>query len=274
VQGFLYQNQLNPVAELDGSGNVVSRFVYASKGNVPDYLVKNGTTYRLISDHLGSPRLIVNTTTGAVMQRMDYDEFGQVITDTNPGFQPFGFGGGLYDRDTKLVRFGARDYEAETGRWTTKDPLRFAGGDTNLYGYVLNDPVNLVDPAGLEVFLCERTAQLPFPLNQFKHNWIKTDTSEAGMGAQPGVIPGQGNSDWPYTPTQTIDHSGQSEQAGSTCKPVKNVDESCVNKHIAPGQPTGPWMPTNQCQTFVAGVIYQCTPGGPSSPPYVPPPGL
>jgi RHS repeat-associated protein len=150
VQGFLYQNQLNPVAELDGTGAVVSRFVYASKGNVPDYLVKNGTTYRIISDHLGSPRLVVDVTTGAIVQRLDYDEFGQVITDTNPGFQPFGFAGGLYDRDTKLVRFGARDYDAETGRWTAKDPILFAGGDTNLYGYVLGDPVNFIDPAGLD----------------------------------------------------------------------------------------------------------------------------
>lgn len=137
------------MVELDGIGNIVSRFVYASKGNVPDYMVKNGVTYRIISDHLGSPRLVVDVTSGAVAQRMDYDEFGQVITDTNPGFQPFGFAGGLYDRDTKLVRFGARDYDAETGRWATKDPILFAGGDTNLYGYVLNDPVNLIDPSGL-----------------------------------------------------------------------------------------------------------------------------
>lgn len=151
MQGFLYQNQLNPVAELDGNGNLVSRFVYASKGNVPDYLMKGGVTYRIISDHLGSPRLVVDVTSGAIMQRMDYDEFGQVITDTNPGFQPFGFAGGLYDRDTKLVRFGARDYDPETGRWATKDSLGFSGGDTNLYGYVVNDPVNLVDPEGLSV---------------------------------------------------------------------------------------------------------------------------
>ena len=149
VQGFLYQNQLNPVAELDGTGAVVSRFVYGSKANVPDYMVKNDVTYRIISDHLGSPRLVVNVTTGAIVQRMDYDEFGQVITDTNPGFQPFGFAGGLYDRDTGLVRFGARDYDAETGRWTAKDPIGFAGGDTNLYGYVVGDPVNFTDPNGL-----------------------------------------------------------------------------------------------------------------------------
>jgi RHS repeat-associated protein len=81
---------------------------------------------------------------------MDYDEFGNVLLDTNPGFQPFGFAGGLYDRDTKFVRFSARDYDAETGRWTVKDPIGFAGGDDNLYGYSGNDPVNQKDPNGLE----------------------------------------------------------------------------------------------------------------------------
>jgi YD repeat-containing protein len=44
-QGFLYQDQLNPIAELDGNNNVISRFVYGSKGNVPDYMVKGGKTY-------------------------------------------------------------------------------------------------------------------------------------------------------------------------------------------------------------------------------------
>ncbi|MDH5528069.1 MAG: RHS repeat-associated core domain-containing protein [Nitrospirota bacterium] len=80
---------------------------------------------------------------------MRYDAFGNVIFDSNPGFQPFGFAGGIYDSDTKLTRFGARDYDAEMGRWTAKDPIRFDGGDANLYGYVLNDPVNRMDPAGL-----------------------------------------------------------------------------------------------------------------------------
>jgi RHS repeat-associated protein len=149
VQGFLYKNQLNPVAELDGNNNIVSRFVYGTKTNVPDYMVKGGVTYRIISDHLGSPRLVIDTSTGSVAHQMDYDEFGRVIQDTNPGFQPFGFAGGIYDRDTKLTRFGVRDYDSEIGRWTAKDPIQFKGGDLNLYGYVLGDPVNLIDPLGL-----------------------------------------------------------------------------------------------------------------------------
>lgn len=108
-----------------------------------------GGGQKVISDHSGSPRLVINTADGSVVQRLDYDEFGRVIQDTNPGFQPFGFAGGLYDSDTGLVRFGARDYSAEAGRWTTKDPISFAGGNANLYGYVLNDPINLIDPNGL-----------------------------------------------------------------------------------------------------------------------------
>lgn len=79
---------------------------------------------------------------------MDYDEFGTVILDTNPGFQPFGFAGGIYDRDTGLVRHGARDYDPETGRWTAKDPIRFGGKSVNLYGYVFNDPINRIDIDG------------------------------------------------------------------------------------------------------------------------------
>jgi len=148
VQGFLYQDQLKPIAELNGSGNVVARFVYADKSNVPGYLVKGGQTYRIVSDHLGSPRLVVNSATGEIVQRMDYDEFGNVTQDTNPGFQPFGFAGGIYDQHTQLVRFGARDYDPQTGKWTAKDPIRFDGGDTNLYGYVESDPVNGIDPTG------------------------------------------------------------------------------------------------------------------------------
>jgi RHS repeat-associated protein len=149
VQAFLYKDALKPIAELDGSGNLISLFVYGSKSNVADYMVKGGNTYRIISDHLGSPRMVVEVSTGAVVQRMDYDEFGKVIQNTSPGFQPFGFAGGIYDPDTGLVSFGAREYDSETGRWTKKDPIGFNGRDTNLYAYVQNDPMNFIDPAGL-----------------------------------------------------------------------------------------------------------------------------
>ncbi len=154
VQGWLYQDQLRPVAQLDGSGtNVVARFVYGSKPNVPDYMVTSGGTYRILSDHLGSPRAVVDVSSGNLIETVNYDEFGDE-TDTLAGTLPtgyvrvpFGFAGGLYDPDTGLVRFGARDYDASVGRWVSKDPIRFAGG-MNLYSDVGNDPINEVDVDG------------------------------------------------------------------------------------------------------------------------------
>jgi len=56
--------------------------------------------------------------------------------------------GGFYDSVTKLVHFGARDYDPETGRFMQRDPILFGGGQANLYAYVNNDPVNRVDPTG------------------------------------------------------------------------------------------------------------------------------
>jgi RHS repeat-associated protein len=148
-KGWLYADALNPIAELDGSGNVRATFLYGTRADVPDAMVMaDGTVYRLITDHVGSARLVVNAATGEVAQRMDYDAFGRVLQDTNPGFQPFGFAGGLYDDDTGLVRFGARDYEAYAGRWTAKDPIIFDGGLSNLYSYVGSDALNFVDPSG------------------------------------------------------------------------------------------------------------------------------
>ena len=110
---WLYQDGLEPVAELDASNNVVSVFVYGTRAHVPDFMTRGGATYRFVTDHLGSVLMVVDVGSGSIAHRMGYDESGNVLVDTNPGFQPFGFAGGLYDADTRLVRFGARDYD----RW-------------------------------------------------------------------------------------------------------------------------------------------------------------
>ncbi|WP_370307296.1 RHS repeat-associated core domain-containing protein [Sinimarinibacterium flocculans] len=160
VQGFLYAGELEPVAEVGPSQQIVSRFVYGSKSHVPDYMIKGSVTYRIVSDHLGSVRLVVDTSTGVVAQEIRYDAWGRVIFDSSPGFQPFGYAGGLYDSDTKLVRFGWRDYDPHIGRWTAKDPIRFAGGDTNIYAYAGSDPINNIDPTGLELRRAEEVAAI------------------------------------------------------------------------------------------------------------------
>ncbi|MEM1032019.1 MAG: RHS repeat-associated core domain-containing protein [Myxococcota bacterium] len=153
---WVYRDQLNPVAQLDANGNVTRRFVYADNPHVPAFMVDvaNGNKlYRFVTDHLGSVRLLVDINpTGsnpAIVQEVDYDPWGHptLITGTWD-LQPFAFAGGLYDDATGLLRFGARDYDPETARWTAKDPSLLAGG-LNVYEYAASDPVNLVDLTGL-----------------------------------------------------------------------------------------------------------------------------
>jgi RHS repeat-associated protein len=140
---WLYQGELMPAAELDGAGTLLARYV-------DGVTVKGTTSYKVVADNLGTPKLLVNATTGVVAQRLEIDEWGQVTADSNVGFQAFGFAHGIYDPDTGLVRFGARDYDPVVGRWTAKDPTRFEGG-LDLYGYAASDPVNRLDPTGRKV---------------------------------------------------------------------------------------------------------------------------
>ncbi len=171
VQAFLWESQLRIAAELDVSGNVVSRFMYGTKVNVPELMIKGGVTYRIITDQLGCPRLVVSSADGSIVQQITYDEWGNVLSDTNPGFQPFGFAGGLYDRDLELVRFGARDYDPEIGRWTRPEPLlslpdgadaqALRGGDLNAYTYAQDDPVRYTDSGGFRPTLAELAAGGP-----------------------------------------------------------------------------------------------------------------
>ncbi|MBI2571652.1 MAG: RHS repeat-associated core domain-containing protein, partial [Candidatus Schekmanbacteria bacterium] len=234
-RAWLYQDALEPVAELDGSGALVSVFVYASRPHVPDAMVRDGTTYRILSDHLGSVRLVVDAASGAVAQRLDYDAWGRVLADTNPGFQPFGFAGGLYDPETGQVRFGARDYDAAVGRWTARDPKLFDSGDVNLFAYVGQDPVNNLDTIGFSGYAL--------------------DPTEMGFGGggpdslgMPGVGLGLLGFFGVYILTQDADDIGDAlEGIGDVCpatEHTKGARPSTKHKHQE-GKPghKGPWPP-------------------------------
>ncbi len=147
VAGYLWSGR-RLVGVLNGSGVLEETFVWGARGNIPDEMVAHGQVYRILADARGSVRLVVDAGTGQVMQALRYSPWGRVMGDTDPGFQPFGYAGGLDDRRTGLERFGVRDYDPGTGRWIEPDPILFAGG-ANLYAYADNDPINFIDPSGL-----------------------------------------------------------------------------------------------------------------------------
>jgi RHS repeat-associated protein len=213
-QGFLYDDKQRVVAELNSSGGVTSIFVYGTRANVPDYMYQpaSGLTYRIISDWVGSVRLVINATPGSsnvgqVMQQLDYDEFGNVLATSVDNscaatvqcfpFQPFGFAGGLQDRESGLVRFGVRDYDPQVGRWISKDPIRFHGGGTNLYAYAGGDPINHIDPAGefwwiVAGALVGAAVDIGIQLSENGGNFGALNGAEVGVSALVGAGAGFG----------------------------------------------------------------------------------
>jgi len=161
---WIWSSQLRIAAELDCATNAVTkRFVYGEKTNVPELIVTPTAVFRVITDQLGSVRIIFNLATNDSYEVRYLDSFGTIDPNSSaiagptglPGLTssagypiPFGFAGGFYDADTKLTRFGARDYDPQIGQWITKDPSRMEGGP-NLYSYCYSDPINLVDRTGL-----------------------------------------------------------------------------------------------------------------------------
>jgi len=129
VEKYLWAGMTNLLAVYEGTGALRYRF------DGPK-MMKGYNTYYLVTDQIGTVRAVADGA-GRIVKRLDYDSFGNLITvtdNTNYLYPPLPmipttFANGLYDPDTKLIRFGLRDYDPETGRWTAKDPIGFAGGD-------------------------------------------------------------------------------------------------------------------------------------------------
>ncbi len=147
VEKYLWQG-LKLLAVYDKDDKLITRYFYANE-RVPYKMQHNNKTYYLYYNQIHSLKLITDEN-NKIIKQLDYDTYGNLIKDTNINFKThITYAGGFYDSDTKLIRFGKRDYSPEQRRWTATDPIGFSGGDFNLYGYVLNDPVQFVDPEGL-----------------------------------------------------------------------------------------------------------------------------
>lgn len=96
---------------------------------------------------------------GNVVEGYAYDSFGNITkekyTEGIETLNPYRYTGREYDTDD-LYYYRARYYDPTLGRFITSDPIGFLSGDTNLYRYVGNDPINFVDPLGLASKACAK----------------------------------------------------------------------------------------------------------------------
>jgi len=111
------------------------------------YIQGTSSPVFFLADHLGSTRALVSHTGSIIAGTLiDYDSFGKPSISLPTRFQ---YAGREYDPDTQLYYHRARYYDPQARRFISEDPIGLEGG-INLYGYVGNNPLNLIDPYGLQ----------------------------------------------------------------------------------------------------------------------------
>lgn len=181
-------------------GGKTTRFVYAQNGQLlyerdletnrpsqhlyfdgqPIGLVRNGTLYRVQTDHLGRPEaLVTNSANPTTVWRSLLFAFNrQVITDQIGGYN-IGFPGQYHDEETGFIYNNFRDYDPATGRYLQPDPIGLAGG-LNPYGYVGGNPVSSTDAFGLS------PADVVTIRAEFNRSVM--EMNQSGMRMSPGVF--------------------------------------------------------------------------------------
>ena len=150
VQGtttnFVYDG-LNPVQEKNG-GTVTANLL-TGLGIDEFFQRTDGVgTSALLPDALGST-VALGDNTGTLQTQYTYEPFGYATTSGAASTNSYKYTG-REDDGSGLYYYRARYYHPRLQRFIGEDPLGFGGGDVNLYGYVQNDPLNGVDPLGLE----------------------------------------------------------------------------------------------------------------------------
>ncbi len=161
VSTQFFYSAYNEIEYRDSLSNVLSSYV---NGLRIDDIVSaqiNNNDYYYYKNALGSVNAIANSS-GTILERYEYDAFGKVhfydanynITSSSSIGNTILFAGRTYDSEIAKYYNRARNYNESTGRFEQRDPKGYFAGDLNLYTYVFNNPVGLIDPFGTDGTHC------------------------------------------------------------------------------------------------------------------------
>jgi RHS repeat-associated protein len=149
ITKYVYDNE-DILFEYNNAGVLEARYTHGPGVDEPLSMERAGQFYYYHADGLGSVAAITDASGDKMLEFPDYKSFGLSATAMHSELvQPYAFTGRELDQETGLYYYRARYYDANTGRFISKDPIGFSAGDANLYRYVGNNPVNWVDPEGL-----------------------------------------------------------------------------------------------------------------------------
>jgi RHS repeat-associated protein len=192
------------------------------QGRVHTVLGQAERSYWAITDHADTVHELIQSnadgTAGSnhsLVQHLDYDTSGKIVRAINAGgaaivltnlFSEYAFAGREWDGDASLYYNRARWYDANTGRFTSEDPLSFAGGDANLYRYAAGDPVNFRDPSGQFPLLASALISLAVSsTGAYLEHEINGEEGSFGLSVNVGIGSG-GITDY----SASVDVNGQS----------------------------------------------------------------
>jgi len=173
------------IVEYDGSGQMLRRYIYGPGIDQPVCMKTGSALYYYHFDGLGSV-IALTDASGNVVETFAYTPYGEANQVSSLG-NPYLYTGREYDSETGLYFYRARYYDAKLGRFQQSDPIKHYGG-MNLYSYVQNNPINLIDPSGLKIYLMTgNNATFPFtnvknPFQDALHQSIVIET-ESGKRA-------------------------------------------------------------------------------------------
>jgi RHS repeat-associated protein len=179
VTRYLYQGH-NLAMVLDAQDSVQTRFFYYPGVDQP-YAMKTraGAVYYYVRDEQGSVVGMVDAA-GGVANRYRYNPWGEAVLVQEAVANPLRYGAREYDAETGLYFNRARYYDPSLGRFASEDPLGLEGG-VNKYAYVGNDPVDFLDPTG-EQRVCIVYGHLIV-------SWGNYSENGASIGAGSGTAP-------------------------------------------------------------------------------------
>jgi RHS repeat-associated protein len=147
LRADLLWDRTQPVPEI--LADATDLYIYGPTGTPIEQVAPGGTITYYHADQLGSTRALTDKN-GRTLGLYDYDPYGnRHVTKATNILAPFGYAGQDTDHTTGLIYMRARWYDPQTGQFLTRDPIGYAGGDQDLYGYVNRNPISFSDPVGL-----------------------------------------------------------------------------------------------------------------------------
>jgi RHS repeat-associated protein len=244
---YIYDLAGNLLAEANSNNDIIRYYVHGL--GLLAMITPVDETFSYHFDGTGNTVAITDQAK-QVQNTYAYTPFGMITKDES-FHQPFTFSGeyGVLEEPSGLYYMRARYYDPQIGRFISEDPIRFAGGDVNLYAYVGNNPVNFADPYGLFYFGKRRLTGLPFEITHPAFdpvlNYLNLETSH-----EHGFFEDQTGGDIGFGPQGRF--SG--ENPAVYRRTSEHYDDAVVREVIADMRDTKYCLIGNNCQNWAEGV--------------------